>query len=497
MAKQSASEQLDKVVQTLLGPADAPLSRDGAAHPFDPSFAPVIEVIADLKSLPRADFKTRLKANLERRAVMATAAAREVSEFRASATPYLSIKGAAAAIEFYKKAFGAEEVMRLMQSDGRIGHAEISIAGARIMLADEFPEIGFRSPESLGGSPILISLGVEDVDAMAQRAISAGATVVRSVANQFYGTRSGQFRDPFGYTWVISTATETLSPDEMQRRNDELSRQQASSEQAKPTEERAPHLREGFHSITPYLIIDGAGKWIEFVKQAFGGEEKFRVGRPGAEDLIMHAEVKIGDSMIELADANPQYPAMPCTLLLRESDPDAAYNRAIEAGATVFEPVSDKEYGSRGGTVVDFAGNRLHISNPTGTGKEIFKDFRSVTPHLYARQPEDLIEFLKRAFAGKETYRAQMPDGSIPHAQVRIGDSVVALAGGRGPYTPMPSTLHLYVPDADATYKQALRAGATSIQPPADQPYGERSAGVTDPFGNRWFIATPLRRVES
>jgi uncharacterized glyoxalase superfamily protein PhnB len=107
----------------------------------------------------------------------------------------------------------------------------------------------------------------------------------------------------------------------------------------------------------------------------------------------------------------------------------------------------------------------------------------------------DLIEFLKRAFGGEETYRAEMPDGSIPHAQVRIGDSIVALAGGHGPYTPMPTTLHLYVPDTDSVYEQALRAGATSIQSPADQPYGDRSAGVTDPFGNRWFIATHIRDV--
>ena len=147
-----------------------------------------------------------------------------------------------------------------------------------------------------------------------------------------------------------------------------------------------------------------------------------------------------------------------------------------------MQPIADAPYGSRGGTVLDVAGNRLHISKPTGPGLNIFKDFRSVTPHLYAQQPVDLIEFLMRAFGGEEVYRAEMPDGSIPHAQVRIGDSIVALAGGHGPYTPMPTTLHLYVPDTDSVYEQALRAGANSIQPPADQPYGDRSAGVTDPF---------------
>jgi len=434
---------------------------------------------------------------------MATAV-RAVPEFRASAVPYLSIRGAAAAIEFYKRAFGATEELRLTQPDGRIGHAEIDISGARVFLADEFEEIGFRSPESLGGSPILISLQVEDVDAMANRAIEAGATVVRPVADQFYGARSGQFRDPFGYTWVISTLTERLSPEEMQRRNDELSRQPApASAQTKSAEQRAPYVREGFHSITPYLIITGAGKWIEFVKQAFSAEERFRVRRPGpaadeagAEDMIMHAEVKIGDSMIELADANPQFPPTPCTLLLRVPDVDVVYDRAVSAGATIFDPVKDQPYGSRGGTVRDAAGNRWHIFDPTPDNK-IFADFRSITPHLYAHRPVELINFLRQAFGGEEIYRAQTPEGGIPHAQVRIGDSIIALAGGHGPYAPMPSTLHLYVPDADATYEQALRAGATSIQRPANQSYGERNAGVTDPFGNRWFMATPIAARQS
>jgi PhnB protein len=497
MANQTQSEQLDKVIERLFGPADAPLSPSDAARPFDVTLTPVIEMIRDLKNLPRADFRTYLKVDLERRASMASSA-KAAQEVRATVTPYLSVRGAAAAIEFYKKAFGATEVTRLVQRDGRIGHAEINIDGARLMLADEFPEIGFSSPESLGGSPVNIHLDVPDVDAVARRAIAAGAKVVRPVADQFYGDRSGQLSDPFGYTWTVSTHKETLTPEEMQRRMDEMSRQQSgASVQAEEAPAPVKFIREGFHSITPYLIIPGAAEWIDFVKQAFGAEEHFRAKRPGTEDIIMHAEVKIGDSMIELADANPEYPAMPSTLLLRVDDPDAVYNRALEAGATVMQPIADAPYGSRGGTVLDIAGNRLHISKPTGPGLDIFKGFRSVTPHLYAQRPVDLIEFLMRAFGGEEVYRAEMPDGSIPHAQVRIGDSIVALAGGHGPHTPMPTTLHLYVPDTDSVYEQALRAGATSIQAPADQPYGDRSAGVTDPFGNRWFIATHIRDVAS
>ena len=254
------------------------------------------------------------------------------------------------------------------------------------------------------------------------------------------------------------------------------------------------YIREGFHSITPYLIISGAAQWIEFVKQAFGAEERFRVGRPGAENVIMHAEVKIGDSVIELADSNPQFPPTPATLLLRVNDPDAVYNQAVSAGATPIEPVTDRDYGVRGGSLRDAYGNTWDVSRPA-PGNKIFEDFRSVTPYFNPVKSEAFIDFLQKAFGGEEIYRAQSPDGVIHHAQVRVGDSIVPMGDAHGPYQPMPSTLHLYVRDTDAAYEQALRAGATSIQAPADQPYGERNAGVRDPFGNRWFIATHLRDV--
>jgi PhnB protein len=452
----------------------------------------IIDFLPSLRDLPLARFKARLKADLERRSSMASTA-KAAPEFRVTATPYLSVRRASAAISFYEKALGAIEVSRIDQPDGRVGHAELNIGGARIYLADEFPEIDFRSPESLGGSPVHIHLDVPDVDEAARRMVAAGATVVRPVADQFYGDRSGQFRDPFGYTWTLSTRKEEVSPEEMRRRAAAESQQPAKESAVAPEKTVSP-IREGFHTVTPYLVIPNAARWLDFVKQAFGAEEHFRAKRPDAENVIMHAEVKIGDSMVEVADGNPEYPPTPSTLLLRVSDPDAVYARAVEAGATVFDAVTDHDYGSRGGTVKDASGNRWHIFTPT-PGSNLFAAFGSVTPHLYAVEPVRLIEFIEKAFGGKEVYRAEMPGGGIPHAQVRIGDSIVALAGGGGPYEPTPSTLHLYVPDTDALYAQALAAGATSLQPPADQPYGDRSAGVTDPFGNRWFIATHMRDV--
>jgi len=135
-----------------------------------------------------------------------------------SVTPYLIFSGASDAIAFYKKALGAEEVTRMDGPGGRIHHAEIRIGDSHIMLADEHPEIGAVSPKTIGGSPVSIHLYVEDVDAAVERAVAAGAKLVRPVADQFYGDRTGGVEDPFGYRWFIATHKEDLTMDEIRRR---------------------------------------------------------------------------------------------------------------------------------------------------------------------------------------------------------------------------------------------------------------------------------------
>jgi PhnB protein len=400
---------------------------------------------------------------------------------------YLHPLKAEPVIDFLKRGFGGEEIAKHASPDGVVQHAEIRVGDSVVEMGEAH---GIYQP-----LPSTFYLYVNDVDALYDRALKAGATSLQAPADQPYGDRVAGTKDPFGNTWYIATHKEELSPEEIERRTKELSRRQSAGfAETKQAPGTVKFIREGFHTVTPYLIIPNAAQWIDFVKRAFDAEEHFRAKRPGVEDIIMHAEVKIGDSMIELADANPQYPATPSTLLLRVNDPDAVYARAIEAGATVLEPVSDHDYGSRGGTVVDIAGNRLNIA-ASAPGNKIFEDFRSVTPHLNPVRSAEFIEFLQKAFGGEEVHRAQSPEGRILHAQVRIGDSVISMGDAHGPYQPMPSTLHLYVPDTDTVYRQALIAGAASIQAPADQPYGDRSAGVTDPFGNRWFIATHLRDV--
>jgi PhnB protein len=135
-----------------------------------------------------------------------------------SITPYLIIHGAAEAIEFYKKAFGATELFRFPAPEGKIGHAEIKIGDSPIMLADEFADMGYKGPQSLGGSPVSIMLYVEDVDAVFNRAVAAGASVKEALQDKFYGDRMGSLIDPFGHRWHIGTHKEDVSMEEMERR---------------------------------------------------------------------------------------------------------------------------------------------------------------------------------------------------------------------------------------------------------------------------------------
>lgn len=141
-------------------------------------------------------------------------------------TPYLIIKDAASAIEFYRKAFGATELLRMADPSGKVMHAEIKIGDSPLMISDEFPEMDARSPQSFGGSPVSIHLYVKDVDSLASQAIAAGARVLKPVKDQFYGDRSGSFVDPFGHVWHISTHKEDVSPEEMHKRFEAFTKEQ-------------------------------------------------------------------------------------------------------------------------------------------------------------------------------------------------------------------------------------------------------------------------------
>lgn len=146
-----------------------------------------------------------------------SATAKPIPEGHQGAIPYLSIRNASEAIAFYKRAFGATETL-CIGHDGKIGHAELAIGEARIMLSDEFPDHDALSPQTIGGTPIMIHLYVEDVDSFTSRAVGEGLKILRPVEDQFYGDRGGKFEDPFGHRWWIATHKEDMSPEELRKR---------------------------------------------------------------------------------------------------------------------------------------------------------------------------------------------------------------------------------------------------------------------------------------
>ncbi len=492
MPKQNLSEQLDRAIQVLLTPGPAPRRRDGAA-PKAP-IAALARTAAELRGLPREDFKAALRAKLEGRTPMASKAA-PAPEPQQTATAYLIVNGAARAIEFYKQAFGATEIMRLKGPGDRIGHAEIRIGNSTIMLADEFPDYGAISAQTLGGSPVKIQLQVDDVDAMAARAVAAGAKTVRPVQDQFYGERSGQFADPFGLTWVITTHKETLTPEEIERRFAGVQQPgpAPSAEEPKWTLP-VPYIRKGFRTLTPYLLVPGATNLINFYKQAFGAEEIFRVARPGS-DLIMHAELRIAGSMVELADATAEFKPRASTNILYVPDVDATFQRALDAGATPLSTPMDQPYGDRQGTVKDPGGNSWHITTH-GSGQHIVANTPAIVPMFQVRNAGKYVEFLEQAFGAREIFAAKDPQGTARHVRLRMGDSILAGGEARGEPQSAPFLLHMYVPNTDEVYANALRHGATTIRGLEDAPYGDRTATVQDPFGNLWSLATHVKDVK-
>jgi PhnB protein len=143
-----------------------------------------------------------------------------------SVTPYLIVKGAARAIEFYKQAFGATELMRMEGPDGSVGHAEIKIGDSPVMLADEYPDMGYRSPQTLGGAGVSLLVYIDNVDDLFRQAIAAGGKELRPVQDQFYGDRTGTLEDPFGHVWSLATHVEDVSPEEMRRRSEKFLQEQ-------------------------------------------------------------------------------------------------------------------------------------------------------------------------------------------------------------------------------------------------------------------------------
>jgi PhnB protein len=268
----------------------------------------------------------------------------------------------------------------------------------------------------------------------------------------------------------------------------------ASSEQLKQQEEAEPKVSpipKGFHTVTPYVAVREALEVIEFIKATFGAEGVIRgVGSGGG----IHAEYRIGDSMLMIGGSLEwKGTPRPTALHVYVNNVDEVYERALKAGATVIREPMDQPYGDRDASVKDIAGNHWYIAHHLRTVEPV-EGFHTVTTYLHPKGADKMIGFLERAFGAEEVFRSES-GGVIHHASVRLGDAVISMGEAHEEFQPMPTMFYLYVEDTDSLYKRAVAAGAKSLHEPADQPYGDRNAGVEDPFGNQWFIATHVRDI--
>jgi len=478
MPKRSLIEEVNAAVEQIVRG-----KRAGAK--LDADVASLARIAAELRELPRENFKVSLKENLQRSAIMPTAT-ETTPAVRTFAAPRIAFKNVVKALEFYRDAFGAKETFRF-ETEGGIGHAEMMIGDSVIMFAEEWPEGDRYSAETWGHSPISMNIEVPDVDAFVEHAVAAGAKLVRPPADQFYGYRDAILLDPFFYTWNIRTLKEEMSLEEMQQRLRAIMPPKRAT--------GVSPIPRGYRTVTPYMVARYGEQLINFVKQTFDAEEIFR-GTGGAGGI--HCEVRLGDSMLMLGGGIPgrEFKSTPNTTALHVyvEDADATYEKALAAGGASISKMQDQEYGERSGSVKDPAGNFWYIATSKGPSYRP-KGLNDVNVYMHPLRAEPVIMFLKRAFGATELAKYASPDGVIHHAEVQVGSSVVEMGEAHGTYEPMKGMLYVYVPDCDAVYQRALKAGATSLSEPKDHPYGDRSGGVTDPFGNQWYIATHVKGV--
>jgi PhnB protein len=473
-------EQLNLALEQMIA------RNDGRVGKPEPEIEPLVRIAAELRNLPNANFKARLKSELGGRKRMSTVA-EPVAAVRTTAAPRLAFRDAAKAIAFYQKALGAKETFRF-EVGGQIPHAEMAVGDSTIHLTDEWPEGGRFSAETLGHSPISLDVTVPDVDSFAEHAIAAGMKVLRPLKDQFYGYRDITMADPFGYSWTVGTVKETMPVEEMHRRMQGM----MEGPEGGKMPGGVPHIRPGFRMVTPYLVAENGLALLDFAIGGLGAKELARFVMPTG----VHGEVQIGDSILMIGGGIPgkKFPSslQPGALHVYVEDADAVIRRAVAAGATLVDEPVDQDYGERSGTVRDAAGNLWYIATSKGESY-MPKGLHNVNPYLHPRRAEPLINFLKRAFGAQEIMKYVSPDGVVNHAEIRVGDSVVEMGEAHGKYETMPAMFYVYVPNVEAVYQQALAAGATSFQEPTDQPYGDRNAAVQDNFGNKWYIATHIK----
>jgi len=241
-------------------------------------------------------------------------------------------------------------------------------------------------------------------------------------------------------------------------------------------------VRTGFSTVTPYLRVPEEGL-VDFLVRVFDAQETMS-GRGGGGGT--HREVRIGDSMVMIGEGGggAVMPVRPMAFHVFVKDADATFQRAIAAGATSFGEPADRSYGERSGFVADRFGNHWYIATPLGP-QSVAGALRTVTPFLHAREAGQYDEYLQRLLGAVEEMRHD-EGGQFRYARIRVGDAAIEL----GEADPMPGSFIVYVADPEAAYQRAVDAGASSIMPMSDEPYG-RIGGVEDYTGNQWFFARP------
>lgn len=468
MANASLINQLNEAVEAIIADPGTPLPQ------VSQRIAAQLRIAAELRALPRPDFKARLKEELMKEASGSATSTKPVREAFHTVTPYLTVEKAPELIEFVKQAFGAEELLRTTGTGGGI-HAEVRIGDSIVMIGGGGDWRGNPMPTG-------IHVYVNDADAVYNRAVQAGAAPMYAPMDQPYGDREAGVKDLSGNHWYIGT------------------------------HKGAAYIPKGLRAVTPVLHPRGAAQMIDFLERAFGAEEQSRAQSP--DGVIHHATVRIGDSMIEMGEAHGEWQPMATMFYLYVDDVDSWYRRALEAGATSRSEPADQSYGDRVAGVADPFENIWYLGTPIGLSqrrdamtskvKPIPEGYHTATPYLIAKDAAGAIEFYKTAFGATVLDVVADESGVVMHGEFKIGDSPFMITDEHpdfpawlGPQSRggTPVHIYLYVEDADAVFNRAIAAGAKELLPMKDQFYGDRSGALTDPFGHIWYIATHIEDV--
>jgi PhnB protein len=319
MSEQSPIDRLAAALDASRAGAQSSSASD------DRALTALLRIAEDLHDLPHPTFRSRLRADLLRRASMSLTSATPIRTSVQTLTVYLAVRAANELVDFVKRAFGAEELLRTTGSAGGL-HAEVMIGDTKLMIG---------GGDAWGGTPTPTSLHlyVTDADSTYRRAIEAGAISRRAPVDQPYGDREAAIVDLAGNHWYIAT------------------------------HQGATHVPAGLGSVTPYLHPRGSDRLIEFLRQAFDAQEMEVEREP--DRTVKHAKIRIGRSVLEMGEAHGEWSPMPTMLYMHVDDVDAAYRRALAAGGTSQEAPALQPYGERRAAVLDACDNQWYLASPS------------------------------------------------------------------------------------------------------------------------------------